>query len=92
MVVEDCATIKAACLQNVAFNSLRNKMILHVICYIFVIFFPVNEWLSGFEARIAPFLSQKAALNDQEMEKLGKKDADQYPFLNGAIWWSVNKN
>lgn len=53
-------------------------MILHVICYIFLIFFfSVNEWLSGFEARIAPFLSQKAALNDQDMEKLGKKDADQ---------------
>lgn len=56
-------------------------MILHVICYIFVVF-SVNEWLSGFEARITPFLSQKATLNEQEMAKLGKKDADQYPFLN----------
>jgi hypothetical protein len=40
----------------------------------------VNDWISQFEARIAPYLESVDDLSEQECIRLGKKDPEAYPF------------
>ena len=42
----------------------------------------MNDWISQFETRIAPFLESTDDLGEPECIRLGKKDPEAYPLIH----------
>jgi hypothetical protein len=45
----------------------------------------VNDWISQFETRIAPYLESAEDLSEQECIRLGKKDPEAYPLCRCVL-------
>lgn len=43
----------------------------------------VQEWQTGINQKLEPFLQEKESLKDEEVAQLGKKDPEAYPWI---IW------
>ena len=39
----------------------------------------VQEWQTGINQKLEPFLQEKESLKDEEVAQLGKKDPEAYP-------------
>ena len=44
--------------------------------------FTVNDWINNFDGKVTPFSDLKVKLEEEEAQKLGRKDPDAYPFRN----------
>lgn len=42
-------------------------------------FVSVQEWQTGINQKLEPFLQEKESLKDEEVAQLGKKDPEAYP-------------
>lgn len=42
----------------------------------------MNDFITHFETKVKQFTDEKRALAEADAVKLGKKDADKYPFNN----------
>lgn len=55
--------------------------------------FAVEDWLKNFETKVKPFVEFQDKLDDEKAKKMGKKDAEAYPFTSSLclhVLGSVN--
>ena len=48
--------------------------------YCLLVLFPVNEYVKSMESKLESMMKEKCELDAEEMEKLGKRDHERYPF------------
>jgi len=51
-----------------------------IVFSLFLLSFPVNEWMKNFENKIKTLTEHHDSLPDEEVVRLGKKDPEAYPL------------